>query len=37
MKKLIYIISAALLIAGCNFLDFDETSALYDRDDMYST
>ena len=37
MKKLIYIISAALLVAGCNFLDFDETSALYDRDDMYST
>ncbi|MBO4455906.1 MAG: RagB/SusD family nutrient uptake outer membrane protein [Bacteroidales bacterium] len=37
MKKFIYIISAALLIAGCNFLDFDETSSLYDRDDMYST
>ena len=37
MKKFIYIISAALLLAGCNFLDFDETSALYDRDDMYTT
>ena len=37
MKKLIYIISAALLLAGCNFLDFDETSGLYDRDDMYTT
>ena len=37
MKKFIYIISAALLLAGCNFLDFDETSGLYDRDDMYTT
>ena len=37
MKKFLYIISAALLLAGCNFLDFDETSSLYDRDDMYST
>ena len=37
MKKIFYIISAAMLVAGCNFLDFDETSALYDRDDMYST
>jgi len=37
MKKIFYIISAALLLAGCNFLDFDETSSLYDRDDMYST
>ena len=37
MKKIFYIISAAMLLAGCNFLDFDETSALYDRDDMYST
>ena len=37
MKKIIYIISAALLLAGCNFLDFNETSSLYDRDDMYST
>ena len=37
MKKIFYIISAALLLAGCNFLNFDETSALYNRDDMYST
>ena len=37
MKKVFYILSAALLLAGCNFLDFDETSSLYDRDDMYST
>jgi hypothetical protein len=37
MKKFIYIISAALLLAACNFLDFDETSSLYDRDDMYTT
>ena len=37
MKKYIYIISAALLLAGCNFLDFDETSGLYERESMYST
>ncbi len=37
MKKFVYIISAALLLAGCNFLDFDETSGLYQRDAMYST
>ena len=37
MKKILYILSAALLLTGCNYLDFDETSALYDRDDMYST
>ena len=37
MKKIFYIISAALLLAGCNFLDFDETSSLYNREDMYTT
>ena len=37
MKKFIYILSSALLLAGCNFLDFDETSSQYDREDMYST
>lgn len=37
MKKIIYIALTALLMAGCHFLDFDETSSLYDRDDMYST
>jgi len=37
MKKLLYIVSAVLLTAGCNFLDFDETSADYARDDMYKT
>jgi len=37
MKKVFYLISAALLLAGCNYLDFDETSSLYDRDDMYTT
>ncbi|MBO7644605.1 MAG: RagB/SusD family nutrient uptake outer membrane protein [Bacteroidales bacterium] len=37
MKKLAYIISAVLLVAGCNFLDFDETSGLYERESMYST
>jgi len=37
MKKILSILSAALLLASCNFLDFDETSGLYDRDDMYTT
>ena len=37
MKKILYILSTVLLAAGCHFLDFDETSSLYDRDDMYST
>ena len=37
MKKIFYIISAALLVAACNFLDFDETSSLYNREDMYTT
>ena len=37
MKKFLYILSSALLLAGCNFLDFDETSSLYDREDMYTT
>ena len=37
MKKLFYILSAALMLAGCNYLDFDETSSLYNREDMYTT
>ena len=37
MKKFLYILSSALLLAGCNFLDFDETSSLYNREDMYTT
>ena len=38
MKKFIYIImAAALALQGCNMLDFDETSGVYDRDDMYET
>ena len=37
MKKLFYILSAALLLAGCNFLEFDETSSDYSREDMYTT
>ncbi len=38
MKKFIYIImAAALAFQGCNMLDFDETSGVYDRDDMYET
>ena len=37
MKKLFYILSVALLTTGCNFLDFDESSSDYSRDDMYLT
>lgn len=38
MKKFIYIImAAALTFQSCNLLDFDETSGVYDRDDMYET
>ena len=38
MKKFIYIIlAAALALPACNLLDFDETSGVYDRDDMYET
>ena len=37
MKKLFYILSVAFLAAGCNFLDFDESSSDYSREDMYLT
>lgn len=37
MKKFIYIISATLLIAGCNFLDLEESGSVYEREDMYKT
>ncbi len=37
MKKLFYLLTAALLLAGCNFLDFDETSGDYTREDMYKS
>ena len=37
MKKFVYLLSAALLAAGCNFLDFDESSSDYTRTDMYTT
>ncbi|MBQ9185109.1 MAG: RagB/SusD family nutrient uptake outer membrane protein [Bacteroidales bacterium] len=37
MKKLFYILSTVLMMSGCNFLDFDETSGLYNREDMYAT
>ena len=38
MKKFIYIIMAAFIaLPGCSMLDFDETSGVYDRDDMYET
>ncbi len=36
-KNITCLLSAALLVAGCNFLDFDETSGIYSREDMYST
>lgn len=35
MKKIIYAISAFLLLSGCNYLDFDETSGVYEHEDMY--
>lgn len=37
MKKLIYIVSAFILAVSCNFLDFDESSSQYSREDMYKT
>lgn len=37
MKKLFYILSTVLMLSGCNYLDFDETSGLYKREDMYAT
>lgn len=36
MKKIIYTLSVILTLQGCNFLDFDETSSLYTREDMYA-
>ena len=37
MKKILYIIPALLLAVSCNFLDFDESSSRYSREDMYKT
>ena len=37
MKKIIYILSAIIISAGCNFLDFDESSSQYTHESMYST
>ena len=37
MKKLLYILSVLALTASCNFLDFDESSSQYSREDMYKT
>lgn len=38
MKKTILIIlAAAFAFQSCNMLDFDETSGVYDREDMYAT
>ena len=34
MKKILNILSMVILCAGCNVLDFDETSADYTREDM---
>ena len=35
MKKILYILLTALLLQGCNYLDFDETNGVYTREDMY--
>ena len=37
MKKILYILLAVLLTASCKFLDFDETSGIYKRENMYET
>jgi hypothetical protein len=37
MKKIFYVLSAALLLTGCNFLDFDETNKPKSRETMYKT
>ena len=37
MKKIFYFLSVVILCAGCNFLDFDETSASYSREDMVTS
>ena len=37
MKKIFYILLTLILAAGCHFLDFDETSGTYTREDRYST
>ena len=37
MKKIFSILCVAVLAAGCNFLDFDESSSDYSREDMYLT
>lgn len=37
MKKIFYILLTLVLAAGCHFLDFDETSGVYTREDRYNT
>ena len=37
MIKIFSILCMAVLAAGCNFLDFDESSSDYSREDMYLT
>ena len=37
MKKIFYFLSVVILCAGCNVLDFDETSASYSREDMITS
>lgn len=35
MKKILYTIIIACSVYSCNYLDFDETSGMYTREDMY--
>ncbi len=37
MKKIFYFLCVVILFAGCNVLDFDETSASYSREDMITS
>ena len=37
MKKVIYILSVFAMCVSCSFLDFDESSSQYSREDMYKT
>ena len=36
MRKILYVIASLFIVQGCNFLDFDETSGLYTKEDIYS-
>ena len=37
MKKIIILISSVLLLAACDFLKVEESSSVYEREDMYKT